>query len=142
LISFLETEGYKVHPEEVFCPDTEHCWVDVAALKGQDYWAFEYKSRKDSIRRGLDQCQSYAKAFNYVVLVADRNRVTSSPFFGNFKRSGFGVWSHVGFRFHSLLKPQRRPVVRESRAVVERQFRWIINQSQEGRCRKISEWFS
>jgi hypothetical protein len=142
LISFLQTEGFKVHPEEVYCPDAEHCWVDVAAVKAQDYWAFEYKSRTDSIRRGLDQCHSYAKAFNYVVLVADRYRATSSPHFGSFKQNGFGVWSHVGFRFHPLLKPQRRLTTRDGRAIVERQFRSVIAEAEGLKDRKISEWFS
>jgi hypothetical protein len=140
LISFLKGQGYRVHPTEVYCPDANHCWVDVAALRSGDYWAFEYKSRGDSIRRGLDQCISYARAFNYVVLVADRNRTTSSPFFGNFRRNGFGVWSHTGTTFYPLLKPQRRPVARESRAVVERQFNWVPD-TQEDADRKISEWF-
>lgn len=141
LISFLQTEGFRVHPEEVYCPDAKHCWVDVAALKGQDYWAFEYKSRTDSIRRGLDQCHSYAKAFNFVVLVADRNRATASPYFGNFKQNGFGVWSHVGIRFHPLLKPKRRLATKNSRAVVERQFRRIIGETEQRKDRKISDWF-
>ena len=141
LISFLQTEGFKVHPEEVYCPDAKHCWVDVAAVKGQDYWAFEYKSRTDSIRRGLDQCHSYAKAFNFVVLVADRNRATSSPYFGNFKQNGFGVWSHVGIIFQPLLKPKRRLAVKNSRVVVERQFRRIIGESEHREDRKISDWF-
>lgn len=125
LISFLIGQGFKPHPDEVFCP-AEHCWVDVAALKGQDYWAFEYKSRSDSIRRGLDQCCSYAKAFNYVVLVADRCRTTSSPYFGRFKRHGFGVWSHTASGFYPLLNPKRRGVLRKAAVVVERQFRWAL----------------
>ena len=132
LISFLRTQGYNVHPEEVYCPDAEHCWVDVAAVKGKDYWAFEYKSRTDSIRRGLDQCRCYAKAFNYVVLVADRHRATSSPYFGSFKQNGFGVWTHVGIRFHTLLKPQRRLGARDSRAAVERQFKRILAKARQG----------
>ena len=141
LISFLQTEGFKVHPEEVYCPDAKHCWVDVAALKGQDYWAFEYKSRTDSIRRGLDQCNSYAKAFNFVVLVANRNRATASPYFGTFKQNGFGVWSHVGIRFHPLLKPKRRLAAKNSRAVVDRQFKRIIGETEQRKDRKISDWF-
>jgi hypothetical protein len=32
--------------------------------------------------------------------------------------------------------------VHETKAVVERQFKWIIKQSQEDSCRKISDWFS
>ena len=141
LISFLQGQGYMVHPREVYCPAVEHCWVDVAALRGQDYWAFEYKSRNDSIRRGLSQCQAYAKAFNYVVLVADRKRATSSPYFGNFKRNGFGVWSHAETRFHSLLKPQRRIVLRGSRLVIERQFRWNTMNTETEMNRKICDWF-
>jgi len=141
LISFLQSEGFSVHPDEVYCPAAEHCWVDVAALKGQDYWAFEYKSRHDSIKRGLAQCRSYSNAFNYVVLVADRYRTTSSPYFGNFKRNGFGVWSHTSTGFNPILKPQRQPVTRRKRVVVERQFRRILWDMRASRDRKLSEWF-
>ncbi len=119
----MEAQGYKPHYEEVFCPSSEHCWVDVAAVKGQEYWAFEYKSQRDSIRRGLEQCCAYAIAFHYVVLVADRHRVTSSPYFPRFKQHGFGVWRHDGKRFQVLLNPKRRLPVRNAKAVVERQFR-------------------
>ena len=142
LISFLQSQGYRVHPREVYCPAAEHHWVDVAAVKGEDFWAFEYKSRNDSIRRGFFQCQAYAKAFNYVVLVANRKRATSSPYFGSFKRNGFGVWSHVGDKFHPLLKPLRRTVLRGSRVVVERQFRWSTMNAEARMNRKISDWFA
>jgi hypothetical protein len=141
LILFLRAEGFKVHPDEVYCPSPEHCWVDVAALKGQDYWAFEYKSRNDSIKRGLAQCQSYSNAFNYVVLVADRHRATASPYFSNFKRSGFGVWSHTLTGFNPLLKPQRRTVAGPRKAVIERQFRHVVFDVQADGNQKISEWF-
>jgi hypothetical protein len=123
----------------VYCPALEHCWVDVAALKGYDYWAFEYKSRNDSIKRGLEQCRSYSNAFNYVVLVADRHRATASPYFGSFKRNGFGVWSHRENDFNPLLQPRRRIVVRRSRAVIERQFRRLTRYTNTDR--KISDWF-
>jgi hypothetical protein len=126
------------HPDEVFCPGGEHCWVDVAALKGQDYWAFEYKSRNDSIRRGLDQCQSYAEVFNYVVLVADRHRITSSPYFRRFKAEGFGIWRHDMLGFHPLLHPKRRSSARNLKRVVERQFRRI--RSKETRTTLLSKW--
>jgi hypothetical protein len=125
LISFLRTQGYTPHPYEVYCPDPEHCWVDVAALKGRDYWAFEYKSRTDSMQRGLEQCCSYANGFNYVVLVADRNRVTTSPYFNKLRTHGFGVWKHDGSRFYFLLHPKRRTPLRSVRHVVERQFKNI-----------------
>jgi Holliday junction resolvase len=141
LTSFLENLGFKVHPKEVYCPAANHSWVDVAAAKGQDFWAFEYKSRNDSIRRGLSQCQAYATAFNYVVLVANRTRATSSPYFGKFKRNGFGVWSHVGSLFHPILKPQRRTVTIERRSVIERQFRWTMRKNDNRINRKISDWF-
>jgi len=141
LVFFLRSEGFQVHPDEVFCPAAKHCWVDVAALKGLDYWAFEYKSRNDSIRRGLEQCRSYSLAFNYVVLVADRHRATASPYFANFKRNGFGVWSHAESVFNPLLDPQRRMVTRERRVVIERQFRRLVRHLPGGADRKISEWF-
>ena len=141
LVSFLRTQGFQVHPAEVYCPDTGHCWVDVAALKGQDYWAFEYKSRNDSIKRGLEQCRSYSHAFNYVVLVADRHRATASPYFGNFKRNGFGVWSHTENHFNPLLQPHRRAVAGRSRAVIEHQFIRLARHTQTKANRKISDWF-
>lgn len=130
LIAFLQTQGYTVHPSEVFCPTPDHCWVDVAAIKGQDYWAFEYKSRTDSIRRGLEQCSAYASAFNYVVIVADRNRVTRSPYFVRFKQSGFGVWQHRGSTFHALIPPKRKAAIKRAKAVVERQFKPLIGQPE------------
>ena len=130
LIAFLHTQGYTVHPNEVFCPTPDHCWVDVAAIKGQDYWAFEYKSRTDSIRRGLEQCSAYASAFNYVVIVADRYRVTRSPYFVRFKQSGFGVWQHRGSVFHTLISPKRRGAIKRAKAVVARQFKPLIRQSE------------
>jgi len=139
LISFLQSQGFKPHPNEVFCP-AEHCWVDVAALKGQDYWAFEYKSRNDSIKRGLEQCCSYAKAFNYVVLVADRHRATSSPYFGQFKRNGFGVWSHTMKGFYPLLNPKRQGVLRKAAVVVERQFRWALPNMKTIPDSRITDW--
>ena len=122
LLKFLRTSGFKPHPLEVFCPSSRHCWVDVAAAKGSDLWAFEYKSRSDSIKRGLEQCQSYARAFNFVVLVVDRYRVTSSPYFVEFKRAGFGVWRHNITGFHSIISPVRRRVSSNARRVIERQF--------------------
>jgi hypothetical protein len=141
LVSYLRVAGFQVHPEEVYCPAVDHCWVDVAALKGQDYWAFEYKSHSDSIKRGLEQCQSYSQAFNYVVLVADRHRTTASPYFGSFKRNGFGVWSHAENGFNPILQPRRHAVPREGRVVIERQFRRLRRHLESRFDRKISEWF-
>lgn len=140
LISFLRTQGYKPHPNEVYAPDPEHCWVDVAALKGQDYWAFEYKSRVDSMRRGLAQCCSYANAFNYVVLVVDRNRVTRSPYFNKLRTHGFGVWKHDGSRFYSLLHPKRQAPLRNVRCVVERQFKNIGAGPTETKAVSLTNW--
>ena len=138
LLRFLRSSGFKPHPLEVFCPSSRHCWVDVAAARGPDLWAFEYKSRSDSIRRGFEQCQSYARSFNYVVLVADRHRVTSSPYFSKFKRKGFGVWRHNGSGFYSIVPPIRRRVAPEARGVVERQFRKL--RSPAGVDMSILEW--
>lgn len=141
LIAYLQTQGFTAHPNEVFCPAKEHHWVDVAAFKGQDYWAFEYKSRTDSIRRGLEQCCSYAEAFNYVVLVADRYRVTSSPYLGQFTHRGFGIWRHYGASFYPLVSPKRQPVKRDAKVIIERQFRRAIRERGEGNCLPLWNWF-
>jgi hypothetical protein len=139
LLAYLHTQGYRAHPDEVFCPSGEHCWVDVAALKGPDYWAFEYKSRNDSIRRGFDQCRSYAKGFNYVVLVADRCRVTSSPYFHHFRGEGFGMWRHDRLGFHQIIQPIRRTTIRDVKLVVERQFTRLRN-LDETPITPLSRW--
>ncbi len=139
LLRFLESKGFKPHPLEVFCPSPTHNWVDVAAVKGADLWAFEYKSRSDSIRRGLEQCVSYSSAFDYVVIVADRHRVTASPYFSKFKREGFGVWRHIGCGFQSIIPPKRRRSTPAARAVVERQFR-RFGLTPGGDDRSILDW--
>jgi len=141
LLAYLQTQGFKPHPNEVFCPSGEHCWVDVAALKGQDYWAFEYKSRKDSIKRGFEQCCSYAKGFNYVVLVADRHRVTSSPYFNHFRNEGFGVWRHDRFGFQAILQPKRRLTMGRVNAVIQRQFRRPLRNSEMKLETTLTRWF-
>ena len=138
LLAFLESMGFKPHPREVYCPSPKHCWVDVAALKGSDLWAFEYKSRSDSMRRGFEQCRSYARAFNYVVLVADRLRVTSSPYFSKFLREGFGVWRDSRGGFYPILPPKRQAITREARVMVERQFRRLL--PPNGFDRSLLEW--
>ncbi len=138
LITFLQNRGFNPHPNEVFCPSTKHCWVDVAAQKDGDYWAFEYKSRNDSVRRGLEQCCSYAPAFNYVVLVADRHRASSSPYFGQFKRNGFGVWSHTVKGFYTILNP-RRHTINKAGTVIEKQFKGIRARNVDAN-RRITEW--
>ena len=142
LLTYLQAQGFKPHPNEVFCPSGEHCWVDVAALKDQDYWAFEYKSRTDSIRRGFEQCCSYAKGFNYVVLVADRYRVTSSPYFSNFRSEGFGVWRHDRFGFQAILQPKRRPAMKRVNAVAQRQFRRSLRSFDMKHETTLTRWFS
>lgn len=138
LVAFLKSNGFRPHPLEVFCPSTKHSWVDVAAVKGQDSWAFEYKSRADSIRRGLEQCRSYSRSFNYVVLVADRHRVTSSPYFGSFKKEGFGVWRHNANSFVSIIEPRRRLVSKEARHIIDKQFRSV--RQDAGQDRSILNW--
>ena len=139
LINYLQTQGYRAHPNEVFCPG-EHYWVDVAALKGEDYWAFEYKSRNDSMRRGFDQCRSYSNGFNYVVLVANRHRVSSSTYFHRLKAEGFGVWRHDMFGFHPLLEPKRRNTLRNVKRVVERQFAHFRTKNDSATA-VLSDWF-
>jgi len=138
LLQFLKSSGFKPHPLEVFCPSSRHCWVDVAAAKGSDLWAFEYKSRSDSIRTGLEQCQSYASAFNCVVLVADRHRITSSPYFSKFKQEGFGVWGHKQGGFYSIVAPERRYVASTARRVIERQFGSLLKPTRVDR--NILDW--
>ncbi len=165
LISFLEDHGFASHPSEVFCPPAIdpcstsltqffrvhheiglkvasmplHYWVDVAARKDQDYWAFEYKSRNDSMKRGFDQCCAYSSGFNYVVLVADRLRLTKSDYFTRFKRQGFGVWRHDGARFYSILPAKRRTASTNANAAIRKQFQHAFAE-ERGYNTRLTEW--
>ena len=93
---FLIRSGYRVFPEELTCPTAKHPFVDVAARMGCHYWAFEYKSACDDIRRAVGQAQSYSTWFDYVVVVSERrlDHRTSETYW-DLRKMGIGVWNYL-----------------------------------------------
>ena len=93
---FLIRSGYRVFPEELTCPTAIHPFVDVAARMGSHFWAFEYKSAYDDIRRAVDQALSYSEWFDYVVVVSERrlDHRTSDTYW-KLRRMGVGVWNYL-----------------------------------------------
>jgi len=81
LKSYLDGRGFTVYPSEIIVglnglPQTkEGFFVDVAAFKDGGYYAFEYKSLRDSIgsQRLLNQICNYSLSFDYVMVVAEVN---------------------------------------------------------------------
>jgi len=81
LKSYLDGRGYSVYPTEIVVghkdlPVTNQGFlVDVTAFKDGGYYAFEYKSLRDSIgsQRLLNQICNYSFSFDYVVVVAEVN---------------------------------------------------------------------
>jgi len=74
------------------------------------------------------------------VLVVDRNRVTTSPYFNKLRTRGFGVWKHDGSRFYPILPPKRRAPLSNMRRVVERQFRNVGFRSVGPEVASLSNW--
>ncbi len=114
LASWLLTQGHAVYPMEMFCEpvrvyNKEPSWfykngqphydyhdlygcVDVISMFGNKIWAWEYKSKNDSLRRGLKQLANYAKAFDYVCLVAEKPPI--NEIYEEYLALGAGVY-HV-----------------------------------------------
>ena len=90
----LQGIGFTVYPTEFVCNSSIHPFVDIAAKMGAFYWAFEYKSQRDSISRGIEQVKCYADWFDYVVLVAERSiEHTRSKSFWRLASFGAGLWN-------------------------------------------------
>lgn len=84
LAKWLRSQGHIVYPMEMVCeavriPDKEHQYnshylygaVDVVSMFHDKLWAWEYKSRNDSVLRGMLQVENYRRSFDYVSLVAE-----------------------------------------------------------------------
>ena len=89
------------------------------------YWAFEYKSKSDSITRGVEQLRCYAEWFDYVVLVSEKvldHR--KSEKYWELKNMGAGMWSYdpdIGRCLESHNPEIQRPA-RRNRGFVSRRF--------------------
>jgi hypothetical protein len=121
-LNYLRQEGFVLFPGEMNCHTPGHHWVDVAASKSRALWAFEYKSKTDSLSRGLAQCTSYSQAFDYVVLVSEGKRLTRSSLFWDFRRKGIGLWLLQGSSVRELSEPQTQIPERRYRARAKTQF--------------------
>ncbi|MFA5714778.1 MAG: hypothetical protein WC998_03490 [Candidatus Paceibacterota bacterium] len=97
LAKWLEKQGFKVYPMEMFCKSVQvetkltkeqmdwrlktgrfaHKYqylygnVDVVAWKDGKLWAFEVKNKGDKVKTALLQTKNYAECFDYSCIVAD-----------------------------------------------------------------------
>ena len=94
--SYLDSIGFTVYPIEFDCGNSRHPLVDIVARMGSFYWAFEYKSKNDSISTGVDQVACYSDWFDYVVLVSERwIDHTRSTNFWKLASFGAGIWNFL-----------------------------------------------
>lgn len=122
----LERSGFLVYPVEFDCGNSDHPLVDVAARMGSFYWAFEYKSRNDSVPRGVEQVKSYSEWFDYVVLVSERPlRHTASRCYWDLRALGAGIWNYHPMRDKCIAvkNPSIQAPNRDKRKMIERRFR-------------------
>lgn len=101
--------------------------VDIAAKMGEYFWAFEYKSKNDSISRGVDQLRCYSEWFDLVVLVSERLvSHDKSENYWRLKNMGAGLWNYTpsfkGRCIHKSDPVLQRPEV-SNRKIVSRRFR-------------------
>ncbi|MBA7637514.1 hypothetical protein ES703_45159 [subsurface metagenome] len=111
LVDFLSAQGFAVYPMEMVCQEVVHeknYLVDVVGKKGNCIWAFEYKSRNDSVKRAVLQVENYRKCFDYVVVVAEKIR-DLFKFRDTFKKLGVGVWHIKNGKVTVLDEPTLQP---------------------------------
>jgi hypothetical protein len=89
----LEERGFLLYPREFDCLVTKHPLVDIAAKMGSHYWAFEYKSENDNVKKSVDQLKCYSLFFDFIVLVSERMfDHRSSVNYWSLKKIGAGIW--------------------------------------------------
>jgi hypothetical protein len=91
LQQYLNSFAYRCYPGELELKGEVHPFVDMSAYKNGDFWAFEYKSFADPVKKGIEQCIGYARWFHYVTLVTERNLTPQSKYYGTCKELGFGI---------------------------------------------------
>ncbi len=129
--------GFTVYPEEFDCINSEHPLVDIAARMGFQYWAFEYKSKSDSISRGVEQVECYQKWFDQVVLVSERilNHRTSENYW-RLRRMGVGIWIYDPATDKCIIKSQPNSWRAEpfQRKLVSRRFNSLTSIRRGRKC--------
>jgi hypothetical protein len=128
---YLRTQGFSIYPVEFECSGwTAHPYVDIAARMGSYFWAFEYKSKNDSVSRGVEQLRCYSEWFDYVVLAAERvldHRKSDN--YWELKNLGAGIWSFCPRSAKCVEKVQpilQKPDV-SNRRIVAGRFRAFAN---------------
>lgn len=87
----MDSCGFTCFPRELRLVGEKHPLVDLAAYKDDAFWAFEYKSFADRLDRGVEQCNGYARWFNYVSIVIERRLTAKSKYYAICRDLGFGV---------------------------------------------------
>lgn len=126
LQEYLDLKGFTCYPKEfeITLQNEGLRYVDFAAYKDGYFWAFEYKSYGDWVGRGIEQCELYAKWFDYVVLVVERNLTRKSSFFKQIKENGFGLlWRKIDGSLIWKLDPKPQNPSHEKVTYVARKFK-------------------
>jgi hypothetical protein len=128
LQKYLDTKGFTCYPKEfeLELHDERLRYVDFVAYKDGFFWAFEYKSFGDWVGRGIEQCELYAKWFDYVVLVIERNLTRKSSFFKQIKENGFGLlWRKIDGSLTWKLDPKPQNPSQKKATYVAGKFKSI-----------------
>jgi len=94
LAKHLSENGFMVYSMEMVSREIVHeknYVVDVAAVKSNEIWAFEYKSFNDPVKKAKLQVENYVKCFDQVVVVAE-NLTDLTRHREFFREIGVGVW--------------------------------------------------
>jgi hypothetical protein len=123
----LRQQGFHPYPHEFLCYGEAYGYVDAAAEKAGAYYGFEFKSWNDWVGKGVAQCRCYARWFDYVILVAERDPLPRTKSYATAQRHGIGIWAarRTGtqeWEFRIKLEPRPQPVAPPRRASVVARF--------------------
>jgi hypothetical protein len=147
IIEYLQMNGFIVYPTEIYCgidnvPHYPYRFVDAAAYKEGNFYAFEFKSSGDPLcsERVFKQIENYKVSFDYVILVAEIPRKGRTGFTLNLKgkkiydilRLGAGICilsinsSTKKYVVKEIVKPKKQKPNLKNKRFIEKQFTSIL----------------
>ena len=129
-----EKPSYNIFSGEINVYETHYLYglVDVVSYLNHNLWAWEYKSKKDSIHRGLKQVENYTRSFNFVcIVVADLAmmdrfvKAKEAHVRDILKESGVGIIWQDQEIFKTIVSPEpQKPNVVLNEALIKRFHRF------------------
>ena len=147
ITEYLQMDGFVVYPTEIYCgidnvPHYPYRFVDAAAYKEGNFYAFEFKSSGDPLcsERVFKQIENYKVSFDYVILVAEIPRKGRTGVTLNLKgkkiydiiRLGAGIWilsinnSTKKYVVKEIVKPKKQKPNLNNKRFIEKQFTLIL----------------